>query len=119
IRDASPNPVEAPMTSTFFAPSILPFDFTYSIWFFTARAAPSGCAVRQMKPLILGSMIIGYGFVSCPIGKGKYNPLFLVQQCLGMIYRRIGHGSAREHLSDFDNAFRRCKLLEFGLGRIP
>ncbi|MNM79000.1 hypothetical protein D3C81_909210 [compost metagenome] len=32
IRDAIPNPVEAPITNTFFGPfAISPFDFTYSI----------------------------------------------------------------------------------------
>ena len=28
ILEAKPNPVEAPITNTFFAPSIFPFDFT-------------------------------------------------------------------------------------------
>jgi hypothetical protein len=36
IRDANPKPVDAPITNTFFGPfAIFPFDFTYSIWFFT------------------------------------------------------------------------------------
>ena len=35
LHVANPNPVEAPITKTRFAPFILPFDLTYSIWFFT------------------------------------------------------------------------------------
>ena len=42
ILEANPNPVEAPITKTFLAPSIAPFDFTYSIWFFTFCSHPFG-----------------------------------------------------------------------------
>src|SRR5690606_11504871 len=53
--EAIPNPVDAPITNTFLGPFLIsPFDFTYSIWFLIFSAAPSGCAVKQIKPLVLG-----------------------------------------------------------------
>src|SRR6478609_9566567 len=58
ILEAKPKPVEAPITNTFLAPAIDPFDFTYSIWFFTLCSQPFGWAVKQINPLILGSIII-------------------------------------------------------------
>jgi hypothetical protein len=51
------------MTKTRLAPPIFPFDCMYAIWFFTFCSQPTGCAVVQIKPLILGSMIIIYVFL--------------------------------------------------------
>ena len=42
ILEANPNPVEAPITKTFFAPAIGPLDLIYSIWFFTFCSHPFG-----------------------------------------------------------------------------
>src|SRR5690606_7819551 len=59
IREAIPKPVDAPITNTFFGPLLIfPFDFTYSICLLIFFAAPSGCAVKQMNPLVLGLIII-------------------------------------------------------------
>ncbi|MNL15408.1 hypothetical protein D3C87_1363930 [compost metagenome] len=60
ILEARPNPVEAPITSTFLGPFIAPLDFTYSIWLGTFCSHPFGCAVRHINPRILGSIIIKY-----------------------------------------------------------
>ncbi|MNY11172.1 hypothetical protein D3C86_1441870 [compost metagenome] len=65
IRDAIPNPVDAPMTNTFLGPlAISPLDFTYSIWFLMFCAVPSGCEVKQIKPLVLGCIIIMINFLT-------------------------------------------------------
>ena len=42
MREASPKPVEAPITSTLFGPLIFPFDFTYPICFNTFCSHPTG-----------------------------------------------------------------------------
>jgi hypothetical protein len=60
ILEANPNPVEAPITNTFLAPFIAPFDF---ICFFYILFASIWVSVKQINPLILGSIIILYRLI--------------------------------------------------------
>jgi hypothetical protein len=56
ILEANPNPVEAPIT-TFLAPFIAPLILHIQFDFFIFCSHPSGWAVKQINPLILGSII--------------------------------------------------------------
>src|SRR5690606_17163733 len=58
ILDASPNPVEAPITNTFLGPLMTPLLRTYSSWFTTFFSHPFGWEVIQINPRTLGSIIM-------------------------------------------------------------
>ena len=88
MRDASPYPVDAPITRTRLGALLMgPWACTNRICSLTLAAQPTGCAVVQMKPLTLGWMTIAdslasvvlmnAGILKAGMGKGQLNTAVL------------------------------------------